>query len=85
MALRASMRSVVSVRCRPSCVHLRLQRSAAGLRCLAATGASSAKPSAKQQPKQQHVTIVGGGAAGLTAAFFAAREGAKVRPHSSFM
>ena len=39
-----------------------------GIRCLAMSASG-----------QVHVTVVGGGAAGLTAAFFAAREGAKVR------
>lgn len=33
---------------------------------------------AMQQPSAMHVMVVGGGAAGLTAAYFAAREGAKV-------
>jgi NADPH-dependent 2,4-dienoyl-CoA reductase/sulfur reductase-like enzyme len=39
-----------------------------GIRCMAAM----------QPPSPMHVTVVGGGAAGLAAAYFAAREGAKV-------
>lgn len=40
---------------------------------------AAAASSAQQQQQALQVTVVGGGAAGLTAAFFAAREGAKVR------
>mgnify|MGYP001806867885 CR=1 FL=1 len=47
----------------------------------ATTLAHSASPDSPGQASTNpvHVTIVGGGAAGLTAAFFAAEHGAKVR------
>lgn len=39
---------------------------------------AAATPASSEAPAAQHVTVVGGGAAGLTAAFFAAEYGARV-------